>query len=326
MKKGTKSNPYHVLIADNWGAQAHPVMAAKYPNVRFSVYQPAPATHPHGHMVADCFCSMIDPDVYVDLDFYPYLELQRESQDGWLNVIAAEAKAGRPYDVCNCSFGAHHNNDPFWQQYFKSLWQDGTRLARARDLIGDTRVVFAAGNQDRSRRGRPHMDNDVNYPQRPLSALSNVFVIGACAINNVPSLFSSDGYEVFAMYWGEGVGIFDPLRERVVRVNGTSFASPFAAGDLLMLYTELGRKPEKDDYLMHVLRRGRVADGWARGDRHRKAGFGSMLHMQKIRMANLFPAPSEITALESMPAAYFDFDPVPEKRRFRSIFGLGGKK
>lgn len=314
MQRGTKSNPYRVLIADNWGAPAHPVMVSKYPNIRFSVYHSVPAVHPHGHMVADCFCSMIDPDVHVDVDFYPYLALQRASQDGWLNVIAAEAKAGRPYDVCNCSFGAHHNNDPGWQQHFKSLWQDGTRLRRARDLIGNTRVVFAAGNQDQSRRGRPHMGNDVNYPQRPLSALSNVFVIGACAINSVPSLFSSDGDEVFAMYWGEGVGIFDPLRGRVVRVNGTSFASPFAAGDLLMLEHELGRPATEDDYLFHVLNRGTVADGWVRGDRHRKAGFAAMVEAQKLRMAQLFPSADTVTSLTKQPLAYFEFDLQPRKR------------
>ena len=308
--KGSERNPYRVLIADNWGADVSPVLKKKHPNIKFSSEVPTQPGHPHGHMVAECFCAMIPDTVYVDLVFYPYIELQRDSADGWMNVLKNAREAGNPFDICNCSFGAHHGNNDVWKSFLKQTWADGQKLLDAREKIGNTRVVFASGNHDQSQRGRPHMGNDVNYPQRPLSALSNVFVIGACDVHSIPSLFSSDGEEVFAMYWGEKVPVLDPATSRVVRVDGTSFASPFAAGDLLMLSHTSGRLASKDDYLEYVLRTGTVAQGWVRGDRHRKAGYGAMLNAQALRMGAHFPDRVTLSAVEEEPVAYLDFQLV----------------
>lgn len=305
--KGTADNPYRVLIADNWGAGAVQILRDRHPNITFVDEVPLKPANPHGHMVSECFCSMIPSSVFVEVVFYPYLELQRDSADGWLDVIQNAREEGRPYDICNCSFGAHHGNNPVWQSFFRQTWADGTKLLEAKEKIGATIVVFASGNHDQSRRGRPHMGNDVNYPQRPLSALSNVFVIGACDFRSVASLFSSDGDEVFAMYWGEKVPALDPGAGRTARVDGTSFASPFAAGDLLMLMHELQRPVTRDDYLTYVLTYGTTAAGWVRGDRHRKAGYGVMLARQAWRMGHRFPDKATLEALDQKPVAYLDF-------------------
>jgi hypothetical protein len=273
---GTINNPIRILVADNWGKGAHSYLSKAFPNVTFTVYKEAPSDHPHGHMVAECICYMLSSDTYAEIVFLPYLSLQGVTRYDWLNVIESEREAGRPFHVANCSFGAHHNNEDWRKRMLGAQWDTPEEIEVARKKIGDTIVLFASGNQDGSRRGRTDWDNDVNYPQKPLAQLKNLYVIGACDYRGIPSLFSSDGEEVFAMYLGEGVVVFDPLTNRLVKVNGTSFASPFAAGNVAELIIN-GYTQTEDWYLDYVLDSAWLAEDFERGKQHRKAGYGCML-------------------------------------------------
>ena len=273
---GTKTNPIRILVADNWGKGADPTLKAEFPNIKFETYVETTSTHPHGHMVAECICRMLPEDTYATIVFLPYLTLQDRPEYNWLNVIKSERDSGRPFHVANCSFGAHHEDKDWLRESMGRAWDEPHELKAAADKIGNTIVLFAAGNQDSSKRNKPDMDNDINYPQKPLSVLENLFIIGACDKSGIPSTFSSDGEEVWAMYLGEGVRVFDPTKQKFVSVNGTSFASPHAAGDIATSMLT-GHIVTKEWYLYYVLHHSWLAKDWARGERHRKAGFGCML-------------------------------------------------
>jgi hypothetical protein len=135
-----------------------------------------------------------------------------------------------------------------------------------------------------------------------------VFVIGACDKNGVPSLFSSDGKEVWAMYLGEGVLLYDPIKRRKTKVNGTSFASPFAAGDVACNMIK-GENITEKWYLDYVLSNAWLAEGWVRGQQHRKAGYGCMLPvmMNNDYFKNHYINRNDINSIE---LEYEDFDEV----------------
>ncbi len=311
-KIGTKGNPLRILVADNWGTDAHGTLKRKFPNVSFSTYVETSSVHPHGHMVAECICHMLPRDKYVDIVFLPYLDLQNVPEYNWKNVIESERKAGRPFHIANCSFGAHHGNDDVWKSVLGAKWNTPEKLAEAKEKIGDTIVLFASGNQDSSTPNKDHMENDVNYPQKALSQLENLFVIGACDYKSTPSLFSSDGEQVFAMYLGEGVALFDPTVNRIVKVNGTSFASPFAAGNVAE-YMLQGEKITHGWYLNLVLTKGWIASGWNRGDQHRKAGYGSMISemYNKEYFKKFYRSRSgRLDTLQNLEDKYHDFDEI----------------
>lgn len=307
---GTPSNPLRVMVADNWGADAHQRLKDKYPNCVFHVHTQTHSTHPHGHMVAECLLDMLPEDVHVHLTFYPYLALQGGHPDGWAEEIQRAREAGEPYHAVNCSFGIDDFDDPRFADRLRKEWKQPAMLQKYKDYLGDTLVVFAAGNSDQSQRGRPELDNDVNYPQAALCALPNVFVIGACSNTGVPSLFSSDGKEVLAMYWGEAVPVFDPMKGTNTYVDGTSFAAPFACGDIVSYMTAKG-SVNQAQYIAYVLSKGWLAEGWERGTRHRKAGYGCMLGVQRARMRP--PKVKRITKptqVKNVQASYLDFTPV----------------
>lgn len=315
--KGTAENPWRILVSDNWGAGASVKLKGMFPNITFSVHTEAKSSHPHGHMVAECICHMLPKDAHAEIVFYPHILIQRFTpEDAWLDVIAKAREDGKPFDVCNCSFGITHDRGGTHEKELKASWLDGTRLKSAMQKIGDTLVFFAAGNSDHSRRGTPDMYNDVNYPQKPLSALANVYVIGACNYESVPSLFSSDGTEIFSMYWGEDVYLYDPVKSDFSRVDGTSFASPLATGDVVRLM-HLGRSVSKDAMLNYVLDEGTVAKDWVKGARHRKAGYGCMMKVIKKQARMLVNRAEGMDSL-NMPLAYHDFtQPKPKKSWFR---------
>jgi hypothetical protein len=307
-KLGSKENPIRILVADNWGAEANSFLINSFPNIKFSVYKKARSTHPHGHMVAECICHMIPYDAYAEIVFLPYLSKQNNPSYNWMNVIESERNAGRPFHIANCSFGQWHQNNDIWRTLLDSQWDTPEQLEIANKKIGDTIVLFAAGNQDTSTRKFADADNDINYPQKALDKLKNVFVIGACDKNGVPSLFSSDGKEVWAMYLGEGVLLYDPIKRRKTKVNGTSFASPFAAGDVACNMIK-GENITEKWYLDYVLSNAWLAEGWVRGQQHRKAGYGCMLPvmMNNDYFKNHYINRNDINSIE---LEYEDFDEV----------------
>jgi len=273
---GSKENPLRILIADNWGQDASSFLKRAFPRVAFSVHTKAKSDHPHGHMVAECVCHMLPSDTYAEIVFHPYITLQSQTAANWMNVIADARKAGNPFHLANCSFGSHHRDIDTLRKLLGMKWNSPTKLAEANEKIGDTIVVFASGNEDSSSRFYTDLDNDVNYPQRALSQLANVYVIGACNQIGIPSTFSSDGPEVFAMYLGEDVLVYDPIVKKVVGVDGTSFAAPHACGDIASLL--LSQPSISKEWLKaYVLEHAWLAEGWIRGNQHRKAGYGCML-------------------------------------------------
>lgn len=278
---GTKGNPVRVLVADNWGQDAHPHLKSRFPNVTFKTYVETPSPHPHGHMVAECICQMIDPSIHAEITFLNYLDLQDKPEYQWNHVLET---AEEPFHIMNGSFGRHHRNDDILQMFFDSEWAKPEKLQGYKEQIGNTVLVFAAGNEDSSRGSYADADNDVNYPQKYLSELEKVFVIGACDKYGNPSDFSSDGEEVFAMYFGEGVPVFDPTSSRNMYVNGTSFAAPFATGNLINEMVN-GAMINEEWFRDYILKYGWfhpqwIADGLY-GQRHRKAGYGCMLSVMQ---------------------------------------------
>lgn len=309
--KTTHENPLRILVADNWGQMPHPYMHRKFPNCTFKVHTVAVSTHPHGHMVAECVLDMLPKSAHVELTFYPHLTLQTRSPNGWLDVIKEAADAGKPFHACNCSFGSSHGDDDLTRAFLDARYNFRSKeYAKAKDALNGipTIVTFASGNSDDL-----DEDNDVNYPQRHFSQLDRVFVIGACAADTVPSAFSSDGEEVFAMYWGETVPVYDPVTGRNTYVDGTSFASPFACGDLCrMLLAD--EEVTKTSYLNRILRLGWVKKGWERGRQDRKAGYGCMIPVQKevlpFDKASRLADPAKLLGVE---VTYLDFEPTKKK-------------
>ncbi len=311
---GTVDNPIRILIADNWGAAAKSFLTSSFPNIKFSVYKHARSTHPHGHQVAECVCHMLPHDVHAEIVFLPYLTLQRDPRYNWKNVIQAEREAGRPFHLANCSFGQHHGNRDALEQMLGDKWDNPEKLAEVNEKVGDTIVVFAAGNHDQSTRRRTHKPNDINYPQRALAQLKNVYLIGSCDPDGIPSLFSSDGREVFAMYLGEGVVLYDSINNHLSKVNGTSFAAPFATGDLAEQMCR-GNTITEEWYLSYVEKHAFLAEGWKRYNpdgsltHHRKAGYGCMLSVMydkdyfQLHYSNAVPA-------TNIDIEYHDFDQI----------------
>lgn len=305
---GTKQNPIRILVADNWGEDASNILTSAFPKIKFSVYKYVRSSNPHGHMVAECICHMLPEDCYAEIVFLPYIPLQNQEEYHWMNVIEKERNAGRPFHVANCSFGSHHKNVDQYKTLLGSKWDEPHELEYANKKIGDTIVVFAAGNQDSSTRMKDDLDNDVNYPQKPLSKLDNVYVIGACDKFGIPSTFSSDGKEVVSMYLGEDVIVFDPFKYSLTKVNGTSFAAPFCSGNMAEnMIKGIDITPEW--YLDYVLSQGWIAEGWVRGDHHRKAGYGCMLPVMYNKYFFQVHYVAGFTE-QSLELAYHDFDKV----------------
>ena len=309
-KKGTKDNPLRILVADNWGAEANSYLKSAFPNVKFSVYYKAPSRHPHGHMVAECICHMLPSWVHAEIVFHPYITVQNQPELDWMEVIKSEREAGRPFDICNCSFGQHHGDQDRLRFWLGQKWNQPEVLKEAKEKIGDTIVFFAAGNQDSSRRGRPDEDNDINYPQRALDALGNLFVIGACDYQGIPTTFSSDGEEVFAMHLGQDVVVDDPIKNRITRVDGTSFACPFFTGFAAELIAH-GEVLSEEFLTKYVIDNCFIAEGWERGKRHAKAGYGSMLFtlFSKPYYQNNYINEHCVLSFER---SYMDFDDVSD--------------
>ena len=269
------SPPIRILVADNWGQPIHPAVAAMYPHITWTVHTEVPSDHPHGHMVAECIARALPRDREYEIVLYPHLLLQGQDPEGWVRVIQEARAEGRPFGYANCSFGAWDGDDWIAATIMYDLWTNPARLKRYRDMIGDTYVVFAAGNEDRKTWwGGPDLDNDVNYPQRILARFPNVWVVGACDSGGVMEEWSSDGLEVCVAYWGGRVPVLNPLTGLVEFADGTSFASPHCCGDLV---AEFGPKTITNvDVLAYTLEHATVPAGWVKGERHPKFGLGVM--------------------------------------------------
>lgn len=298
--------PLRILVADTWGTDVHPALQRQFPNIQWTVHTRAASTHPHGHQVAECCAKMLPPEAEVEICFYPYLTLQNRAPVGWADVIHQERERGNPFDVCVGSFGFHHGDDASTIEQQEREWEDGSLLGVYKRKLGNTPVVFASGNHDSTDVFRPDLGNDVCYPQKPLSTLDNVFVIGACNIRGNPMAWSADGLEVTASYLGHQVRVLDPMTGRYVRVDGTSFAAPFGAGDIASLIHE-GHEITREYYEAYVLANGLIPRGWERGRRHPKDGLGVMLPSMRKRLG--YPL-NTLSASAREDKEYFDFTPA----------------
>ena len=297
--------PLRILVADTWGTEVHPSTARQFPNIQWTVHTRTNSPHPHGHQVAECCAKMLPPDHRAEICFYPYLTLQSRNPMGWAEVIRDARMEGNPFDLAICSFGFHHGNNRRTIEQQEALWADGKLLNQYRELLGDTPVVFASGNHDSTTPWAPDLSNDVCYPQKPLSTLDNVFVVGACNIRGVPMDWSADGLEVTCAYLGHQVRVLDPITGRYTRVDGTSFAAPLCAGDMGCLITE-GHQITREYFESYVLAHGLIPVGWERGRRHPKDGLGTMLSAMEKRLGISLHT---LSAPARDPQEYFDFTP-----------------
>ena len=298
------TRPLRILVADTWGTAVHPSLARQFPNVTWSIHTRTNSAHPHGHQVAECLAKMLPPDREVEICFYPYLSLQDRRPHGWAEVVAEARDQGRPFSLVNCSFGAHHEDSAHIKRALTREWMDGSLLKYYMSLLQDTPVVFASGNHDSTSSRTQDLDNDVCYPQRPLSVLDNVFVVGACDRRGVPTDWSADGLEVTCSYLGHQVKVLDPVTGRYTRVDGTSFASPFCAGDMAACLLE-GHKITREYFEAYVQAHGLIPRGWERGRRHPKDGLGVMLPSMRRRLGY----PVETLVKQDQPAEFFDLYP-----------------
>lgn len=294
-----------ILVADTWGTDVHPTLKRQYPHIRWTIHTQANSTHPHGHQVAECCAKMLPPDEEVEICFYPYLSLQHKHPHGWAQVVRDARHTGNPFDLVICSFGAHHGDRDYNRNAMAREWEDGSRLDMYRNLLGSTPVVFASGNDDQTSMFQTHLANDVCYPQRPLSYLDNVFVVGACDRNGTPTEWSADGLEVTCAYLGHRVRVLDPATGRYLRVDGTSFAAPFCAGDIACLILE-GHEITREYFEAYVIAHGLTPPTWTRGRRHPKDGLGVMLPSMRKRLGyslDILSVPREVAG------EYFDLHP-----------------
>jgi len=266
-----------ILIADTWGEDVASRLKFAYPFASFSVVGGKRfMRHPHGHMVGERFLFSflrahkeafgVDPSEAVEIDFFPFIEVQERDPLSWARMVAAKG-----YDACICSWG-ENVPDLLSRAFRKAEFLRSAEYQELKELIGDTPVFFAAGNSDDSRRGKPDTGNDLNFLQYCLATeLDNVLVIGSCDSEGRPSTFSSDGW-VDVAYRGEQSYVWNPLRRRQETVQGTSFSNPEAAGDVL---GRGFRSPE--EFQRYWYERATTHPAWPQDVLHPKVGQGVVL-------------------------------------------------
>ena len=202
-----------VLVADTWSKDVDNRLKRAFPNARFIPLGTPSGNHPHGHMVTEALLTRFGQGE-IDIYLYAHLEEQQQHTQGWL-------EQARKHQIpwINNSWGATARGSYVVPQH--------------RDMEG-LLALFAAGNSDRSRRGKPDTTWDVNEPQRSLAHLQGTVIIGSCDARGLPSTWSSDGL-VDVAYRGERHWLFNPLTGFYEWVDGTSFACPLASADAVRM-------------------------------------------------------------------------------------------
>lgn len=272
-----------ILVVDTWGFNPHPRLEKMFPNVSFvPVWDEANGFrgdgNPHGHMVAQCVASLLQPEDEAEIYMYPYLRNPDATDFSFLQVAEQLNVDG----IC-CSWGIDDGDDSMWERVMRGTY-NAEHVAKVKELLGDRVMFFASGNSDKSQK-RAETDNDVAWPQRAYDELENVYTIGACDIEGRPTYWSSDGAQVDAMYLGADVRVIDPATGNDVAVNGTSFAAPFACSDYFAGATVAA--PSARWFEGRLRNRSSLAEGWDRGVRHPKAGLGCMLDGMQQRLFRL---------------------------------------
>ena len=271
-----------ILICDTWGEDVASRIKRMFPFAEFAVVGGKNyMRHPHGHMVAERFLSgyaqghaevfgALNPGK-VEIDFFPFLEVQEEDPLSWAKMLAA-----KEYDACICSWG-ENVPDLLNRAFRKADFLQSEEYQELQELIGETPVFFASGNSDDSRRGKPDIGNDLNFLQYCLATeLENVLIIGSCDSEGRPSTFSSDGW-VDVAYRGEQIYVWNPLTNRQQTVQGTSFANPEAAGDVLGRGMRL-----PGEFQAYWRARATTHPGWPNDIMHPKVGHGVMLFGDQV--------------------------------------------
>ena len=272
-----------LLVVDTWGSEDVGVIADIFPNATFknipTPYRTTGRMHSHGINVAFSALSQISKTKKVEVSFYRVFDSNGHPYkkfESWMDVMAEY----KPHAAV-CSFGTHHTNSSRQIGMLNKIYGKRYQDYLCKKIYESGCVVFAAAGNEDSTKGfdavRGHQvdfDNDVGYPWRT-SNCGNLAVIGAVDSNNKPAHFSSDGSQVDSAWLGVYVPVVMP-DGRKLRINGTSFAAPIAAG----YYLDRGFN-NFEQFDAHCFKKAYRAEGWNYKLKHPKVGWGSMYPWQR---------------------------------------------
>jgi len=230
----TPPDVIRVLVNDTWGGELHPAQAKLFPwaDVRRLDYKAL--RNPHGHMVLVEFLLALKRahiEKYgilpnrVEVDMFPFLEMQRKYPDSWFTNIAK-----KKYHAVINSWG-DASRSILDMAFAKSKFAQSDKRKRIEDAVGDTLLFWASGNSDVSERGKPDVQLNLNYTQYLLRRfIESSIIVGSCDQVGLPSTFSSDGW-VDVAYRGENILLYNPINRKYQKGQGTSFSNPAASGD-----------------------------------------------------------------------------------------------
>lgn len=183
----------------------------------------------HGDMCAQCVIRSAKSH-----DGLTHLYLADRRTTDWAGLFK-ELRQDHPDLNGSYSFGRLPQNElDMFGQIFEQEARRSDLATDQSDLFGSGLHFFAAGNF-----GDGDRDSDLCWPQAYWAdQFTNVFLIAACDKKGRPASFTSQAGDapsegkISIAYPGVMVPVRHPATGRIEYVNGTSFAAPFAAGDI----------------------------------------------------------------------------------------------
>lgn len=209
----------------------------------------------HGMSVSSIMAGQWDANLVGTAPHAHYLLCSTENSDqetrveeiAWIE--AAEYADSLGVDVLNTSLGYSDFDGVDYDYTYRDMDGRSTYISRAASLCASRGMILctSAGNSG----------NDAWYHITAPADASNVLAVGAVDSTNVLASFSSRGPsydarikpDITAMGYRTGIQYHDG---RLVRGNGTSFASPVMTGSVASLWQAFPDLPARD--LIHMIR------------------------------------------------------------------------